>query len=1146
MRKRYLALFLVIATVFVQAIGTGQTVKAAEAAAETASEGDALPEEKQGAEEDVMPEEKQEEERKEKKSMPKAQEISPQSDGIEGNLTILSADGQELQDGAQIWIYEDETKSFSVERESSEIVWEIGYSDGNGEDILFQAGAADNPVTWEISGNTIAITGKKETAQENVFVHAKCGDEIATLWLDVKQNILEVRLGLEDEVRVLQGSETSIGSEMGDIFVENAEYPEGAAFFFQTRSMKSADETIADVAYEDEWRVYGKKVGRTSVAVEYYAENEPEKIMKKDVAVIVTDEEYSIDIVSAEGNSLETEVLFGDTVDLTANVTGVRLDENGEYESIDFIPPGEIEIDWSYEADSAGEVTAFTPEAERCTVTVGKSENLESYAVIVKASISKNGENIGFQLYHIGVSGSYYLLESGSVNTDIQQGESTEISGLGLYGYQYSEAGKEREPVRDARFSFQYDENIFRITDSDGAVINNEIDGEEPNVQAADFVIERLGIQSGNIRVCAWMKDENDGWIQKASKEWLFDWCSVEDVNFDKEYLNIFSSSDYDKSEVGTLSVNTENLRNYTIKWEVGIDNDNEEPDEYGNSRAIILDENSYTTSGNEITLDADTLKQACMEYNMECTQLHGYVRAEITVGEVAVAEAYAVLEIRTPEYRLSDAGLNKSGEAAKGSCLYYQKNWDCYVKNQAYPDGEQIPVTINSIEIGSTDGGEAVWERQEEDAENFFLKAMRCGKASLTIKTSSEELGERDFIIHTNVLNEIYSLEADRQEWALLPGESKQMKVNVIRGFYNEKEGMMEYEEIKDPGAYTLDYVSEHRLITVGKDGILTASKNVDGNEWCQIRVTLTVPGESGEPYVYTEEIGIPVCMGHKFVRVGTEAASCNEEGYVEWECTECYMTRIEKVPKTSHSYVETGRKPASCTANGSVTKKCSRCGATSTETLPKTGHSFGPWAVTTKPTALKQGVETRTCKVCRKAETRNIKKLKATIKLNVKSIILKVKQSTTAIEVTTAKGDSVKSWKSSNTKIAAVTSKGKITGKKAGTAKITVTLKSGVKATVNVKVQKKAVVTSKLAVTGKTVKIKGNKLTLKKGKSETLVAALTPVTSQQKVTYKTSNKKIAAVNSKGKITAKKLGKAKITVQSGKKKVVITVTVKK
>ena len=59
------------------------------------------------------------------------------------------------------------------------------------------------------------------------------------------------------------------------------------------------------------------------------------------------------------------------------------------------------------------------------------------------------------------------------------------------------------------------------------------------------------------------------------------------------------------------------------------------------------------------------------------------------------------------------------------------------------------------------------------------------------------------------------------------------------------------------------------------------------------------------------------------------------------------------------------------------------------------------------------------------------------------------------------------------------------------------------------------------------------------------TLAPILTPITTQQKVTYKTSNKKVFTVSKKGLLTAKKKGIAKITVQSGSKKVVVTVKVK-
>ena len=110
---------------------------------------------------------------------------------------------------------------------------------------------------------------------------------------------------------------------------------------------------------------------------------------------------------------------------------------------------------------------------------------------------------------------------------------------------------------------------------------------------------------------------------------------------------------------------------------------------------------------------------------------------------------------------------------------------------------------------------------------------------------------------------------------------------------------------------------------------------------------------------------------------------------------------------------------------------------------------------------------------------------------------------------------------------------------GKKTGKATLTITLTSGQQKKITVKVQKKTVATSKITGLQK-------KVILKKGSKLTLKPSRTPITSTQKFTYKTSNKKIATVNSKGVITAKKAGKAKITVRSGKKKFTVTVTVTK
>lgn len=118
--------------------------------------------------------------------------------------------------------------------------------------------------------------------------------------------------------------------------------------------------------------------------------------------------------------------------------------------------------------------------------------------------------------------------------------------------------------------------------------------------------------------------------------------------------------------------------------------------------------------------------------------------------------------------------------------------------------------------------------------------------------------------------------------------------------------------------------------------------------------------------------------------------------------------------------------------------------------------------------------------------------------------------------IKVTKTKVTGKVTFKSSNKKVATVNSKGVITGKKAGKAVITVKVGKYTKK-LTVKVKKPS------------FKLVKSSAKLKKGKKTTIRVKAAPVS---KVTYKTSNKKVATVNSKGVVTAKKKGTAKITVK--------------
>ena len=250
------------------------------------------------------------------------------------------------------------------------------------------------------------------------------------------------------------------------------------------------------------------------------------------------------------------------------------------------------------------------------------------------------------------------------------------------------------------------------------------------------------------------------------------------------------------------------------------------------------------------------------------------------------------------------------------------------------------------------------------------------------------------------------------------------------------------------------------------------------------------------------------------------------------------------------SHSWVTKNViKEATCTAAGSKVENCVSCDATRTVPIPAKGHTVVKDA-SVAPTVFADGkTEGSHCSVCGTViEKQNtIAKVPATIYLTASSLKMKTGQSTTAFKATGfSEGDyvtAVTSNKPGTVEVTNVNKNGtfKLTaGKKKGSAVVTVTLASKKTASFKVTVQKAAVKTTKITTTTKS-------LTLAKGATYKKLAssiAVTPVTSKEKVTYSSSNKKVATVSSKGMIKAKKAGTAKITVKSGKKKAVVTVKV--
>lgn len=248
-------------------------------------------------------------------------------------------------------------------------------------------------------------------------------------------------------------------------------------------------------------------------------------------------------------------------------------------------------------------------------------------------------------------------------------------------------------------------------------------------------------------------------------------------------------------------------------------------------------------------------------------------------------------------------------------------------------------------------------------------------------------------------------------------------------------------------------------------------------------------------------------------------------------------------------HTWTETEKRAPTCTTDGYTRYSCS-CGERGYERLNKLGHSYkeGRYVYNHDATCLNNGTQTVVCDRGCGAKSYTVyaagTKLAPTMKVTAKKIRLQKGKSTGLFRVTgLGKGDYVRKWEISDKKILKVS--GRRDGscvirakKRTGNAKLKITLASGLFAEVRVTVQSGPVKTEKISGIRK-------KLVLKEKRTYRLSPVCRPFTSQEKIKYTSSNKKIASVNAKGKIKARKKGRAVITIRSGKKKVSCRVTVR-
>ena len=206
-------------------------------------------------------------------------------------------------------------------------------------------------------------------------------------------------------------------------------------------------------------------------------------------------------------------------------------------------------------------------------------------------------------------------------------------------------------------------------------------------------------------------------------------------------------------------------------------------------------------------------------------------------------------------------------------------------------------------------------------------------------------------------------------------------------------------------------------------------------------------------------ERTTIPPTNNHKWDSwYISKEPDCYQNGMKKRYCDVCNRVEYAEIPAYgSHDWSEWNVwEPSTCGYNGLEYRACKRCHDQQTRLLPKsTFHELGSWWTSEKPTALHAGTRERVCECGKRCEEKKIPKLKAKVTLNKKYITIRQKKSYTLKIKSKTYGDKIKKWVSHNKKIAVVSTKGKVTGKKKGTTTITLTMKSGAKVSCKVRVK-------------------------------------------------------------------------------------------
>ena len=272
------------------------------------------------------------------------------------------------------------------------------------------------------------------------------------------------------------------------------------------------------------------------------------------------------------------------------------------------------------------------------------------------------------------------------------------------------------------------------------------------------------------------------------------------------------------------------------------------------------------------------------------------------------------------------------------------------------------------------------------------------------------------------------------------------------------------------------------------------------------------------------------------------TKAPTVFAEGVSTGTCTVCGEKSTKPIAKLTPT-IDVKWTKATIAKTKAKTAEVTFAAGDSVASVPSTNTKVATAKISGKNVIVTAGTTAGTAKITVKLKSCKTKVLTITVpNVNCTGITAKTSYTVTTlstinmgVKLNPVYSDNTITYKSANTGIATVTKAGVVKGIKVGKTTVTITTsnKKTRKVTIVVKQGTTGLTTAKTAYTvvvGKTVSIGAKK---------------TPAGSADAIKYTSANKAVATVTSTGVIKGIKAGKTTITVKSGTKSKVVTVTVK-